>query len=435
MSLAQKLASLESPTVTLYGEAKIVKLASVIPRIFGRLTGGARLSPPSATTEAARLAARNLGHEGSKSIGSSMVNRAVNTPIGRKIFRIGPETTRRVDKNTGQVTFSQASDASSYSNRRILPRDSSGNLLTQGGQVPGRAKKIVQNAGDDLTTQVPTNLKNPIGSELVESTVSRAGVSGDKFFGKTRNKINNLTGQFKLLPEEMRYDVHAPKSGLREINYGFTPNARGSFDTAQTFLPQGGRASNFLKNPIVDNINRWGGAIGQGTLNTVPAALRQLSRPAVATPLATLTGVAAINGDIWGGISQAQANARKSTELDQSDLANFQDRVDVTNRQTQLAEQKKQLEQYAKGTGTADSGFPMNSLLGAAAGGALGLGGVWIANQARIKSYARDNNLTEEEAEAELQRKGLLSSAGAYGVGGLAAGALGGSMLGGNTNE
>jgi hypothetical protein len=77
----------------------------------------------------------------------------------------------------------------------------------------------------------------------------------------------------------------------------------------------------------------------------------------------------------------------------------------------------------------------MNSLLGAAAGGALGLGGVWIANQARIKSYARDNNLTEEEAEAELQRKGLLSSAGAYGVGGLAAGALGGSMLGGNTNE
>ena len=80
----------------------------------------------------------------------------------------------------------------------------------------------------------------------------------------------------------------------------------------------------------------------------------------------------------------------------------------------------------------------MNSLLGAAAGGALGLGGVWIANQARIKSYARDNNLTEEEAEAEMKRKGLLSAAGTYGiagVGGLAAGALGGSMLGGNTNE
>ena len=75
----------------------------------------------------------------------------------------------------------------------------------------------------------------------------------------------------------------------------------------------------------------------------------------------------------------------------------------------------------------------MNSLLGAAAAGALGLGGVWVANQARIKSYARENNLTEDEAEAEMKRKGLLGSAGMYGLaglGGAAAGTFGGSMLG-----
>jgi hypothetical protein len=445
MNLSQKLASLESPMVSPYGEAAIVKRAGTLGRILGRLTGGARLVQPTPATSAARLSARNLGHEGGRSVRSSMVNRAVNTPIGRRIFRIGPETTRKVDPNTGQVTFSQAADInrSSDPNKflgglrdklnlpRFNPRDSSGNLLTQGGQAPGRAKKIVQNAGDDLTTQVPKELVNPLGSDMVESTVSRAGVSGDKFLGKTRNWINDLTGQFKLLPEEMRYDVHAPKSGLREINYGFTPNARGSFDTAQTFLPQGGRVSNFLKNPIVDNVNRWGGAIATGALNTAPATLRQFGRPALLAPSIALGGLG-MSGDIWGGIAQAQANERMQQQNKLDEGVNFQ-------KSLELNERAKELGQPAKGTDTADpdSGFPMNSLLGAAAGGALGLGGVWIANQARIKSYARDNNLTEEEAEAEMKRKGLLGSAGMYGLaglGGAAAGAFGGSMLGGNTN-
>ncbi len=305
-------------------------------------------------------------------------------------------------------------------------------------------RKILNQAGKDLAV-TPTVRK---GGDVVLRNLKNTdtGSTLKNLYGKAHNALTGAwdrAGILRSLPEQFQVlgsRTNVPKGfkgGLaRMFGKGYVPNS-GDASLIKSIFGGGrlgttiDRASHLVRAPLhsmaggvrATNLN-WPGAflIGSAGANNIEDSLKTALGP---------LGWMSINGGPSGmnsivnsvttqaGLAQLYKSMLDENQQEyntQLDGANKMIANEI-NRSTDLEQKNLQLQNLLQDKGESlvhtqpntEQAFA-NSALGAAAGGGLGLAGIYFARQMAIKRHAEQYGISEEEAERELERSGQLSS-------------------------
>lgn len=364
-------------------------------------------------------------------------NRLINTRYGRNLTGSGPKVTLNRGADGNRVLKSQTQAATQASGRKMPV-----NKLNQPLQrtVPNSRQRVFNSGKDGLEESVNTLTKNPSPTiQSAQKTVLNSGSGGSSnaflnkhlpTFTNLGTKAKNFAGDvrqgFSLLPKELRFNVNAGRTqtGLGGLN------------------PKTWRA-NPLENASLFRSSKLPGA---NHLDKIPAGIRRpLGLSATAGTMGGMAPESIGGGGLWGwtgtgmvpnlmmdNVGKDSENAElmaNNAEFDTGykdlqkhykvladQLSNSYSEADI---QTILSDPEqylpmldeqygtdssKSLQSFTQGanTNSPDGGSLSSALMSVGGGGAAGLLVAQMMHKQKVRRYAEENGITEEQAEEEL---------------------------------
>lgn len=397
-------------------------------------------------------------------------NRLINTRYGRNLSGAGEKVTLNRGADGSRVLNSQTQAAAQASGRKMPV-----NKLNQPLQrtVPGSTQRVFNSGKDGLEESVNILTKGrapTVQSAQKQVLHSGSGGSSNAFLNKhlptftnwgtkAKNFVGDVRQGFSLLPKELRYNVNVGRTqtGLGALNpKTWRTNPLGNASLTRSTMPN---ISNFfaktlrgekwmpagLRRPLGTTLGA--GAVGYGMAPESIGGLGGWGWTGAGMPANLMMDNVQANNTIsdYAGVNDELVNANNQWQEGYEDLA---ERLkEVTDQygkaysegdiQTILSDPELYLPMLDKQYGTdfsknltsfqganttsPDAGSLSSALMSVGGGGAAGLLVAQMMHKQKVKRYAEENGITEEQAEEELGGPSRL-------IPGLAGAAAGGFM-------